>query len=188
MCFTVYRPLLAFFVCALGACSSQPVRDERVNPARAVPQQTPPQTSFRFEDFKKTVGLQRPRTQLGYIEKAFDGCGVQFGLESGQCERSLLVSVQFRLMCRDSEGTVSVAIAPEDLEPVANQTLAWAIKGVNGEIQTDSEGYGEILFISPISQRQQRLKLSNGTDFLYLNAGEVSRLVTPVTWCSSPVR
>ncbi|MBX9766286.1 MAG: hypothetical protein K2X47_03365 [Bdellovibrionales bacterium] len=150
-------------------------------------QQIPPEDSpiepIDFEALKKTVGLLRERQHLGYIEKVFDGCGPQFGLLAGSCKRHYLISVQYRLMCRDSEGTVSEAISTADLQAIPNQALAWNLKGLEGQSSTDMEGYGEVLTISTISQRDQRLKLSNGNDFLYLRAGEVERLVTPVTWC-----
>lgn len=167
-----------------------PAKSKKAGVAGAVPYENPqsppdeaPIEPIDYDLLKRTVGLIRERSHLGYIEKAFDGCGPQFGLPSGACKRHYLISVQYRLMCRDSEGTVSEAISARDLQAIPNQALTWNLKGLEGQSSTDMEGYGEVLTVSTISQREQRLKLSNGSDFLYLRAGEVERLVTPVTWC-----
>lgn len=138
-----------------------------------------------YDALKRTVGMNRPKQELGYVERPFEGCGRQFGLADGSCQRRLLVSVQYRLLCRDSEGTVSQVITAADLQVIPNKQLSWNLKGVQGQSYTDFDGYGEVLTVSTTSQRNQRLKLSNGNDFLYLRAGEVDRLVTPASWCKN---
>jgi hypothetical protein len=187
--------VLAWFSLVIAGCATAkkvepmgtPTRDgshgEETSRSTKGSPEVPPATPIDYEALKRTVGLNRPKHQLGYIEKRFDGCGPQFGMLSGVCQRQWLISIQYRLLCRDSEGTVSEAISPSQLQAIPNQALSWKLKGLEGKSQTDQDGHGEVLTVSTISQKSQRLKLSNGDDFLYLNAGEVERLITPVNWC-----
>lgn len=134
---------------------------------------------------KKFLGLDIEPQSLGYRERSFNTCDVGFGYsKSKNCRQQHMVLIQFRLQCRDSEGTVSRVLSSEDLQPISRKEVRWNLPGQKGVTETDSEGYAQILAIAPGSQRSQRLKLAKGNDFLYLRAGEITQIVTPRDWCS----
>jgi len=128
--------------------------------------------------------LKRGYNRLGYSEKSFNTCEVGYGYSSThRCRPQTFVVIHFKLMCRDTEGTVSEAVTAADLRPIANQNVKWTLKNAAGRLMTDSEGYGQIAMISGISQREQRLKLTVRNDFLFLKAGELTEMITPKSWC-----
>ncbi|MGZ5279091.1 MAG: hypothetical protein ACXWC9_04065 [Pseudobdellovibrionaceae bacterium] len=130
------------------------------------------------------LGLDRPNSKLGLAERLFDTCQVGYGFsKSHNCRQRYFVVLHFQLMCRDSEGTVSEIVQAADLIPNAKRNIRWTLKDFNGNISTDSDGYGQFRLLTIRSQKQQRLKLAVENDFLYLRAGEVTRLVTPRSWC-----
>lgn len=134
-------------------------------------------------DVKQSLGMGRSRDQLGFLEKGFDPCRVtQTG--SG-CGTQYLVQIHFRLQCRDSEGTVSVALTENEIFPIADRELSWKLKGVEGTSQTDESGYSQIEVISPISQEKQWLRIGSKDQFLNVRAGEITRIVTPRPWCDT---
>ncbi len=133
---------------------------------------------------QKALGLEKPETWLGYTEKPFNTCQVGYGYSKvNNCRPKHFVVVHFQLMCRDSEGTVSEVVRSADLIKNGGRQVRWNLKDLNGNLETDGLGYGQIHVISSQSQKQQRLKLTVENDFLYLRAGEVNRIVTPRTWC-----
>ncbi|MBC7370101.1 MAG: hypothetical protein H7326_05330, partial [Bdellovibrionaceae bacterium] len=102
---------------------------------------------------------------------------------SHNCRRLYFTVINVQLLCRDSEGTVSVGIDRADQTPIARRAMSWTLKGSNGISQTDSEGFAQVQTVTSISQRTQRLKLSVGNDFLYMRANEITKVVTPKSWC-----
>lgn len=175
----VYILALMSFV----ACTSAP------KPAEV----SPPQTKEIFQSTQPTidyVGLQRslgmeiPLQNLGYKEKVFETCSAGYGYSSTHsCRRQYLVVINIHLQCRDSVGTVSEGVTNADLTPIAHKTVRWTLKGAQGSSQTDADGYGQIMTVSNSSQKQQRLKLAVGNEFLYMRANEITRVVTPRPWC-----
>ena len=138
---------------------------------------------------QSSLGMDRPQNRLGFQEKTFDTCQVGYGFSSTHdCQRKYFVVIHFQLMCRDSEGTTSEIITSDNLQPLSERPVNWSIKNrtgmLTGQTQTDTEGFGQIKAITAQSPSQQRLKLTLGNDFLYLKAGEVNRVVTPLSWCS----
>ena len=121
---------------------------------------------------------------MGYFEKSFNTCQVGFGYSKTEnCKQQFFVVAHFKVMCRDSEGTISTILTEEDLRPVAHQDLKWFLKNAQGSLQTDTDGYGQIILTSAISQKNQRLRVSNSKDFLLLRAGDVRLLMVPKNWC-----
>jgi hypothetical protein len=133
---------------------------------------------------QRALGLEKGPRSLGYWEKAFDTCQVGYGYsKSNNCRQKYFVVIHFQLMCRDSEGTTSEIVRPEDLEANGNRSLKWNLRDLAGTTATDSEGFGQIQVVSPQSQKQQRFRLATSSDFLYLRAEEVQKIVTPRPWC-----
>lgn len=145
------------------------------------------QTSREVIDYtsiQRLLKLDKSVTQLGYDERVFNTCKVGFGYSGTEnCSGKFFVVIHFKLMCRNSEGTVSSQLQEEELIPVANQNLRWTIKNTSGELRTDSEGHGQVMLVAARSQRAERFRVSSSKDFLLMRAGDIKRLVVPSNWC-----
>jgi hypothetical protein len=124
------------------------------------------------------LGMVRASTDLGYQEKSFDTC--QMGLR-GECGRKYLAVVNFQLMCRETEGTVSTF--PLELHPIVAPVLRWSMGRASGETQTDVNGYGQIAVITDRPLSHSRLLLKKERLFVAITAGEITRIVLPKNWC-----
>jgi hypothetical protein len=149
----------------------------------------PPSTASRNIDYagiQRNLGLNIPADRLGFAEAFYNTCDVGHGYSSTQdCKREYMTVINFQLLCRDSEGTISRALSSSDMAPLSNRQIKWALKGKEGLVQTDFSGIGQIVSVSSISQKKERLKLAAGNDFLYMRAQEITRVVTPKPWCNS---
>lgn len=142
-------------------------------------------TDVDMQSIQRLLGLDKSLHHLGYSEKMFNTCKVGFGFDTNQnCQQKYFVVVHFKIACRASEGTVSTILTEDDLAVVANQKLQWFLKNANGQIDTDSNGLAEIRMISDISQKTERLRLSNANDFVLMRAGEIKSLIVPINWCN----
>jgi hypothetical protein len=184
----------AIFVLGLSACTSAPPRSESPVSKPSESTQRPSPSSGKAEGpevesvdepaLQRALGLEKSDSWLGYAEKAFDTCQVGYGYSKvHNCRAKHFVVVHFQMLCRDSEGTVSEVVKSADLIKNADRKVRWSLKDLNGTTETDGLGYGQIRVISSQSQKQQRLKLAVENDFLYMRAGEVTKIVTPRTWC-----
>lgn len=137
-----------------------------------------------YLSIQRLLGLDRGFDQLGYIEKVFETCQVGYGYPNNtDCQRKYFIVLNFKLVCRDSEGTISTVLTDSDLKAIAGETVTWSLKSSNGKLVTDQEGYGQIITTAFDSQKNQRLRLTVGSDFLFTKAGEVGRLIAPKSWC-----
>jgi hypothetical protein len=173
------------------ACSSTPKVSEVPNIPRTYKPPPPLSTtsdsdpSIDYVGLQRELGLERAPENLGFLEKPFETCQAGYGYSSTQdCQRKYFVVIHFQLLCRDSEGTISTTLTSADMRPISGRPVNWTLKGSNGVLQTDSEGYGQIRVVNGKSQRAQRLKLAVGPEFLYVRAGEITRIVTPQPWCN----
>ncbi len=134
---------------------------------------------------RRFLGLERTRDDVGYVEKSFETCKVGYGYSTSRnCQRAVFVTIQFQILCRDSEGTVSQAISRSEMRPLSGRTLRWQLKKSRGSMELDGEGFGRLDAIVAASHRLERLKISVDNDFVYVRAGELRRLVTPRNWCN----
>jgi len=142
------------------------------------------QENVDFVALQTALGLDRSASNLGFAERLFDTCQAGYGFsKSHNCRQRYYVVIHFQLMCRNSEGTVSEIVRAADLQANANRSIRWTLKDMSGTISTDSDGFSQIRVMTVKSQKQQRLKLAVASDFLYLRAGEVDKIVTPQSWC-----
>lgn len=181
--------LISFFISACTStgkkAESSPQAIEKSEKAASSREADEPEIeNVDFVALQRALGLEKPNEKLGYAERLFDTCDVGYGYSKNKnCRQRYFVVVHFQLMCRDSEGTVSEIVRAADLQPNRDRSVRWNLKGANGSTNTDGDGFGQIRVISAQSQKQQRLKLTVESDFLYLRAGEVNKIVTPKTWC-----
>lgn len=174
-----------FLFLTLTACSTSSKKESSVvvpEPSPVSESRTP---SIDYEGLQKHLGLAQDREELGYKEKIFNTCEVGYGFPSGsQCHREQFVVIQFRLLCRDSEGTISTVLTDEDLKPLERRSVRWNLKGIQGTTYTDNDGYGQIVTTSMQSQKGQRLRLAIGNEFLYMRSHEIKKVITPHPWCN----
>jgi len=182
--------LFALVLTAIVACQTTPqtveaplVREKFIPTAPASGKNG--DTSIDYVGLQRALGMEIPQEKLGYKEKVFNTCEAGYGYSGTQnCHREYMVVINVHLQCRDSEGQVSEGVRNADLTPIANKSLKWTLKGIQGNSQTDSDGFAQIMTVSSMSQRQQRLKLAVGNEFLYMRANEITRVVTPRPWCN----
>ncbi|MDZ4084206.1 MAG: hypothetical protein U1E10_14780, partial [Bdellovibrionales bacterium] len=137
-----------------------------------------------YDGLQKSLGMTRPLSDYGYVEKEFATCEAGYGYSSThQCRKNVFVVVGFQLLCRDSEGTVSTTLRYDDMQPLASRTISWELKGDRGQLVLDSQGRGQFRGIYAVSPRDQRLKITSRNDFLYMQAQAIKRIITPSNWC-----
>jgi len=163
----------------LAACTTQPKREE------VEQSETAAARKIDYWGLQRHLGLVRADADLGYREKSYNTCEVGFGYSSSHdCTVKRFVTVNIRLQCRDSEGTISTGLTAADLQPIAGRQVRWALSGDNGTVATDGEGYAQIGAIFSNSPRADRLRIAVGDQFLYMRAGEITRVVVPRPWCN----
>lgn len=187
---------LCFLLLFLAACTSAPTKKNTIEPEESVPAPKVPMKASRpgfekpisvdYDGLQRHLGLERELERTGFAEKSFSTCEVGYGYSSSKdCRKEFFVVINFRLMCRDSVGTVSTVLTEDDLMPLRRRSVTWLLQGAGtGEIQLDNEGYGQIKTTMATSGKKQRLKLTVDNDFLFLKAGEVKRIVAPGNWCN----
>lgn len=186
----IFALLTAFAVITTG-CSTTPPAGPESNTYEPPPSPKARQLGFDLNDYdidydglQRYLKLQRRSSKLGFEQKSFNSCQVGYGLPKAEmCQRLHYNVVHFRLQCREQEGTTSTVQTHVNTAPIANETLHWTLERAEGNVKTDSEGFGQIRAITYKPAAKQRLKISNGEDFLYLRAGELTRVVTPPEWC-----
>lgn len=188
--------LLSTLLCLnLVACSSASRKEESTrssfpatDPLEGLKNTTPKtnnRPSIDYDNLQRQLGLGREVEQLGFVEKSFATCDAGYGYSSSQdCRRDFFVVIHFQLLCRDSQGTISTILNPEDLRALSGRSVSWTLQRQHGDLRLDQSGYGQIKLTAPRSQRSERLKLTVENDFLFLRAGEINRVVTPVNWCN----
>lgn len=182
---TPWTALAALSFAFLSACSTTPKKESTAyTPSAPVPAE-PESGRIDYNAIQTHLNLDRPAEQLGYSEKAFNTCEMGYGYSRSQnCHKEYFVVIHFRLLCRDSEGTISTVLTDADLTPIAGKDVRWNLKGVSGTLLTDGLGYGQIRTVSSSSQVRQRLKVAVGNEFLYMRANEINKVITPRPWCN----
>jgi len=96
-----------------------------------------------------------------------------------------VMSLHLRLQCREQNEVTNSALVAADLKPIATQDVKWGIKKQSGVVSTDGEGYAQIAAVFAHSPKRERIRVQVGSQFLYMRAGEMTRVVTPPQWCES---
>lgn len=177
--------LFALVLVAVVACQTTPKAVNELPVGRSVPAERGKDVSIDYIGLQRSLGMEIPQNKLGYKEKVFNTCEAGYGYSgTHNCHREYMVVINVHLQCRDSVGQVSEGVKNADLTPISKKAVRWNLKGVQGTAQTDSDGFAQIMTVSSMSQRQQRLKLAVGNEFLYMRANEITRVVTPRPWCT----
>lgn len=175
---------LVIALLALSSCTTTQVKPP-TEPVPMAPSAEEKEVSVDYEAIKRHLHMERDRDSLGIVEKSFNTCETGYGYSrSKNCRQQNLTVINFRLLCRDSEGTISTVLTEADLRPLERRSVRWNLKGTQGVTYTDSDGYGQILTASSGPQKNQRVRLAVGNEFLYMKAGELQRVITPRPWCN----
>jgi len=119
-------------------------------------------------------------TSLGFSERSFNSCGTKYH-DNEKCGTRNFVSVGFRLLCRDSEDTVSEVAA--NLRPLVSDRVEWKLAGQVGYSKTNADGYGTIMAVTKSSAAADRLVLIVGNQFLGVDINQARQIVVPTYWC-----
>lgn len=134
---------------------------------------------------EQVLKMKQHKENLGYNEKSFNTCKVGSGFKSTEdCKNLIYANINFRLRCRDTEGTTSEIVTEANIRDIENQNIQWKLANEKEDITTSNGGYGSVRGIFKKSPRTDRLILSNGSSFLYLRANEITTVVAPSNWCN----
>lgn len=167
------------------ACASAPKAESppKVEPGPVPIAIQPATLQIDVDGLQRSLGLERSRFTLGYQEKTFNTCDAGFGYPKVACRLQTMMVLNFRLQCRDTTGTTSEIVTNAQTQPIANKTVRWQVGKQGSTTPTDDDGYAQIRGIYSKSPRSERIKLAVGTHFVYMRAGELTRIVTPPDWC-----
>ena len=176
--------LLAVLVLA-GCASPQVIKEEEVpTPSAASLETREQQVSIDLDALERSLNLARPLQELGYREASFNTCSVGYGYSSSKdCRKMVMASINFRLQCRDSEGTISTALGAQDLVAIGGQRVRWTLQKQDDVVTTDGEGYMNLHAVFAKSPKNDWLRVAVGVQFLNIRANSISRVVTPRPWC-----
>jgi hypothetical protein len=181
----LFCTFVGLFLCSCSSTEKRRDPEPEAPAYEASPKAAPaPAEVVDLRALQSYLHLDQPIDVLGYREKRFNTCKVGAGYSSTKnCRVLTLVVLHFQLMCRDTDGTVSEVVMQENLQPIANKTIKWRINNSIDEVLSDSNGYTQIVMVAKDSQRQQRVRLTSGNDFLIIRAGEAKSIISPKNWC-----
>lgn len=157
--------------------------DNGLLPPEDTAEQSSPAERIDIDGLQRAMGMERSNDDLGYEEKAFNTCKAGYGYSSTHnCRKQNLVVIHFLLQCRDSMGTESST--DYEIQPVGSAKVKWNLGQAQGFTETDGDGYGQVRWVTPASQRREKLRLTVDGKFMILTASEISRVVAPKNWCN----
>jgi hypothetical protein len=166
--------VLLFFSFVLGCASPRgPVEDVARAPAK--------QNPVDLIQLQTALGMERPVHSLGFSEKEFDSCRTRVKDGTTRCGTRYFSVLNFKLSCRDSEGTVDTVV--RDTKPLVSDKVEFQLAGSRGTLQTDRDGYAQLKLVTLIPVRTQRLVITVGKQFLGKEISEVEQLILPNYWC-----
>lgn len=164
---------LTLALISLAGCASAPQKDDVIRDG---------EEQIDTAGLQRSLDMERPADDLGFAERQFNTCDAGYGYSSTHnCRSRHFVVVHFRLQCRDSDGTVSST--NYQVRPVHSDQVKWNLGGYESFTRTDHDGFGQIRWIAPSSQKKNRLRLTVNGKFLALTAEEITRVVAPDQWC-----
>ncbi len=178
------RLFLALLVLAGCATKQIPKEEDVPLPSTAGLETQEQQENIDLEALERSLNLARPLQELGYREKSFNSCSAGYGFSSSKnCRNLTMASINVRLQCRDSEGTISTALGAADLVAIAGQRVRWTLQKQDDVFTTDGLGYGNIRAVFKKSPKNDWLRIAVGMQFLNMRANSITRVVTPRPWC-----
>lgn len=132
----------------------------------------------------KELGMYKDIRDIGFYERTFNDCRLPREHRLTQkCNTQILTAIQFRMRCRDSEGTVE-NVSHHELEPLVSSSVRWNLSRYSGTTTTDASGFGRVLVRSAKSLRNKRFRLTHNNQMMAVSASEVRQFVLPRYWCN----
>ncbi|MBC7372283.1 MAG: hypothetical protein H7326_11995, partial [Bdellovibrionaceae bacterium] len=111
---------LCLFVVGCASTPKESLPVGNLPPRVMLPPAQSQETAIDYPALKRSLDLDRSPEALGLTEKAFNSCEAGYGYStSHNCRRLYFTVINVQLLCRDSEGTVSVGIDRADQTPIA---------------------------------------------------------------------
>ena len=175
---------IIIFMLVLSSCATQQAFSPSPSPPMQTPTQNTPNSNIDFDGLQHYLGFDSRTDELGYGERYFNTCQIGFGYSSVEnCHIAFFVQVNFQLLCRDSEGTISTSLKISEQRPLSGRHVKWKLEKYRGTVELDESGKGQLHLISARSLKEERLKITVGNDFVMQIAGETDRVLTPRGWC-----
>ncbi len=169
---------------AVTACVQAPKKPQSgdYGESRGQVKMPPKRPSINLDQLQTTLRMNREADELGFQNRWFDTCKIGQDLSS-KCRGKRFTVIHFRLLCRNSTGTVEL-VSRDELSPLSTSSIKWILGPRSGSIPIDDEGYGQVRLVTPGSVRNQRFVLKLGTHSLGVRAKSVKQIVLPGDWCS----
>lgn len=172
------------FSLLMSSCATKVPREGLSAPAKTKKVRSPKKVKIDFDQLQSRLNMNRAKTDLGFQEKPFDTCRVGSGFSTSKdCRTKRLSIIHFKLICRNSTGTVEY-VSASDYRPVQASSVHWQVGLFKGLTLTDQEGYGAVRLVTPGTSKNQYIILRIGKRSLRLNAKEIRQVVVPSDWCS----
>jgi hypothetical protein len=181
------RFLLAGFIlglvcgCAHRATAPEPDSTAFSGSHEIVVRQPGSANASSITEIQQQLGLNRSVMELGLEEKSFDSCSLPVKDGMGKCGQRYMAVLNFQIVCRDSEGTVSEVVT--NFKPLVNDHIVYQLGGGRGVLKTDGNGYSQLLMIGSLPLHGHQLILTVGDQDLGKELSEIKRLVVPKYWC-----
>jgi len=144
--------------------AKEPVREPDVEPEAVA-------RALRINPTSLPLGLKEYRVNL-----------CKLGLSKSNCGTKVFSATKFKVMCRDSEGTVQ-EVNTWNFEPMAGKNVEWRIGMQGGRVVTNSQGEGLTYALDSRSPKYERYILISGKHSLGLRLNQVKQIVVPYYWC-----
>lgn len=167
--------LLSLSLIVLAGCAGRASKPDEVvrEPAKQQPHD--------LAQLQSALGMDRSPRELGLSEKMFDSCRNHVQGDSGKCGMRYLSVLNFKLTCRDSEGTTQEVVTTT--RPLVSDSVQFQLDGQRGVLQSDHEGYVQLRAVTAKPVRGHRLVITVGKQFFGKDIEEVDQLVLPNYWC-----
>jgi hypothetical protein len=169
------------FGCAMAPKSESPSSASRQG-SPAKPRSAP---SLDKVKLAKQLGLFKDKTDIGFKQITFNDCSIPRTFrKNSQCSTQFLAMINFRMRCRDSEGTVEQQVTNYELTPLTSNSVKWELGSLNGYTKTDSRGFGQVFVRSWSRVDNQQFRLTANGQIMGVSAKQVRQFVLPRYWCN----
>lgn len=133
-----------------------------------------------IRQLQAALGMNRPAQDLGLKEKMFDSCRANYK-DGSKCGIRYMSVVNFRLSCRDSEGTTEQVVV--NIRPLVNDRIEYQLAGSRGILKSDSQGFAQLQVVTVNSIQGERLVVTVGKQFFGKDVSDIDQVVLPRYWC-----
>lgn len=180
---TLIRFSLVYTISLLCACATAPKDDEA--PIYDSSQQSSPEDA-RLDKTKlaDSLGVLKDVEDIGFHQVSFNDCSIPRRFRKGSsCSTQYLAVINFRMRCRNSEGTVEQQVSQYELTPLVSNSVKWGVGKLEGNTRTDSRGYGRAIIRSWTPVDSKLFRLTANGQVMAVTAKQVRQFVLPRYWC-----